>query len=1746
MLKGSPVKEVLDEAVSTQIKAEDHVIELDMIYETYCELESVKTKKFHATKLPKMSLPKFNGDILTFTHFWEKFEASVHSRDMPDTDKFSYLYSCLEGEASKALEGFTISNANYNVAIEKLWQRFGRKDEVVDAHYNALCSLPKAKDTPAECRCTLDTIETHLRVLETLGEEVDSNHLRVTLKGKFPNTVLYQVNLRTGKETTVKSMREALDIVISAMVDTTVPSTVHEENTNQNISTPATTEALHTRVEESNRRKRKMDTQTKTNPKRPRRELKCVFCSDSHYADECTKYKSLKERRSRLKDRCFRCFQTGHSYRKCKAQRKCAHCTSKQHHRALCKSKIEGKTSQGKDPLPIGSNHETSLSDSKCLMNINRLPFLQTAVTIINNKNCRLLLDSGSQRSYISCRLAKTLNLTPDQEDLLLVYTFGSDQPMEMKSPSAEVTLKTKRGVTKEVRVNIVPHITERAPIATINPHPSVDFLADDDSVGEGVDILIGNDFYFSFIREERLKIKDHVYLVNSDFGWLISGHTMNNKDESVLSVVTYCQCHQSGCAYFTEPDLPLRDIDMRFLWTLESIGITDSPKSTREDEAVKYFNETTKYNNGRYEVKWPWVQYPPDLPTNYGIAYGRLKGLLKKCDEQTLIEYNTILQEQLKAGIIEAVQQKSSPMTQTVPPTHYLPHHMVRQSGKSGRLVYDASAKLRNEKSLNECLYSGPSMLEDLTGLLLKFRMGKIGITADVEKAFLQVALQEDDRDVTRFLWVKDPSKELTQDNLMEFRFTRVCFGVIASPFLLTATIRFHMARTNETLLSKLADKCYVDNLILTANSPENALCLYEEARKAFGEMSMNIRDWVSNDIKLLQNILKEQQAKPTEHVKVLGLMWNPKKDSLKLNLNKLLDKQDDENITKKDVLRTLARLYDPCGLVSPAVMGAKLVFQELCVRKLKWDSPLPEDMRLRWKSALANMKSAADVEIPRYVGKSMPENCTDYELHCFCDASMDAYAAVVYLRIVSGQRRKTVFMMSKAKVTPHEDRQDLKIPRLELLAFLIGNRLLKYVKANLDVTCSRLFLWTDSQIVLAWMKSNKLLPPFVQRRVNEIKQHKDVELRYVSTKENPADIATRPELWTMKQELWFSGPPFLSKTDTAWPSGEQIDANTVLLSAGEVLDVVDGPEMTGKGYEEEDYAIYEVDPPTIEFHIPMEEDDSHDKQVEEIKKLQAQYFPQEVAGEETSLKRNLGTFIDENDGLLRCKGRLDNAMVPYDTKYPILIPKDCTFTNKIIQKIHEENLHVGVSQTLNTLRGKYWIPQGRTQVKKILKQCLRCIKHGGGPYKLPEAPALPSERVNYSTPFTYIGMDYLGPLYVSTSTGVEKRWICLITCLATRAVHLELVKDMTAEECLLGLRRFIAARGLPKKIITDNALYFRLVAEVLSKPYCTENNIRWKFIPQLAPWHGGFYERLVALVKNSLKRTLGKHSLNDQQLLTVVKEVETVINSRPLTCVGVDLEHVLRPIDFLSFRNCLMTVPSDDVTGAETSTKVDLIGSWRKGQVVLNEFRKMFTNQYLTSLREKYQHSYKQPRVKSSRSPQIGDVVQIKDDNNKNRDNWKVGRLSALVEGADGQLRIAKVKVGDKEFTRSLGHLYPLEADIDDPKSLEQAAEAASVDSVNPPLSEDRPPTEMEVDISIPIETQTDQIDEQIDEQLDRQAEMESEDVVQTPSEKDKELADIQDREVMEQRPPRRDAAVRARAKMAEWTRQLEALAL
>ena len=425
-------------------------------------------------------------------------------------------------------------------------------------------------------------------------------------------------------------------------------------------------------------------------------------------------------------------------------------------------------------------------------------------------------------------------------------------------------------------------------------------------------------------------------------------------------------------------------------------------------------------------------------------------------------------------------------------------------------------------------------------------------------------------------------------------------------------------------------------------------------------------------------------------------------------------------------------------------------------------------------------------------------------------------------------------------------------------------------------------------------------------------------------------------------------------------------------------------------------------------------------------------------------NLQKQLGLYIDEQ-GMLRCKGKLDNAELTEGSRRPVLLPNSDNFTRLVIEKTHRQSLHSGVSQTLSQVRHRFWIPKGRAVVRQVIQKCSVCRRHEGGPYRMPPMAPLPPLRVTEAIPFSRTGLDYLGPLYLKSAEGTKKVWICLFTCLVIRAVHLEVIQDMTADEFLLCFRRFTAQRGLANVLISDNALQFKAanqsIVAVWSKMlhcdevqnYASEVGTKWLFIVEMAPWTGGFYERLVGLVKRALRKTLGRKLLTLVQMQTFVKKVEAVLNSRPLVYVGEDINstEALTPGHFLCL-NPKIGIPQIDITENEyipyetTSTK--LLEAWKKGHKLLDKFWNTWRGDYLLSLRERTQSKLKSSRIQSVESHSEGDIVLIKDE--IPRGCWKIAKIESLVCSRDGEIRSAKVRLSSgRVIGRPLNLLYPIE---------------------------------------------------------------------------------------------------------------------
>lgn len=421
-------------------------------------------------------------------------------------------------------------------------------------------------------------------------------------------------------------------------------------------------------------------------------------------------------------------------------------------------------------------------------------------------------------------------------------------------------------------------------------------------------------------------------------------------------------------------------------------------------------------------------------------------------------------------------------------------------------------------------------------------------------------------------------------------------------------------------------------------------------------------------------------------------------------------------------------------------------------------------------------------------------------------------------------------------------------------------------------------------------------------------------------------------------------------------------------------------------------------------------------------IKTVQEDLVKSSIFG---NLKQQLDLFQDDDD-LWRCGSRLKNADMEFNQKYPFLIDRKHRFSDLLIQASHEKVMHNGVNETLCNIRQEYWIPKPRTKIKSILRNCVKCRKAQGKPYSYPVEPQLPKERVSANHSFETAGIDYLGPVYVkdvfSKDSKMHKAWIGLTTCATTRAIYLDLVSDCSGSSCVNLLKRLTAVHGTPKVMISDNGTNF-ICEEVQS--YMANKGTLWKFNIQKAPWYGGFFERLVQSVKRCLRKVLTNARLTFEEMLTVIKQVECIINNRPLTYLYTE-ENVepLTPNKLIYGRNI-----NDSVMDNEVDLDMKNIDErFRHLQNILNHFWRRWSNEYLVSLRKVSRKS-----KSGIETPSIGDVVMIHDDNLR-RQSWRIGKINKLLESRDGKVRACELITtgsGGKIATlrRPINRLYPFE---------------------------------------------------------------------------------------------------------------------
>ena len=548
-----------------------------------------------------------------------------------------------------------------------------------------------------------------------------------------------------------------------------------------------------------------------------------------------------------------------------------------------------------------------------------------------------------------------------------------------------------------------------------------------------------------------------------------------------------------------------------------------------------------------------------------------------------------------------------------------------------------------------------------------------------------------------------------------------------------------------------------------------------------------------------------------------------------------------------------------------------------------MDWDEPLDQPTTSKWNYIADDLQKAVKTTIPRcYFDHNRNDNNRLPQLHVFADASTKAYGAVVYIQ----QGNHISFVIAKSRVAPIKQ---LTLPKLELMAALVATRLAKFVITSFNGHFDDMLvnLWSDSQIVLHWLYNQKKLKQFISHRVQEITQTFPATVwNYCPTGDNPADLLTRGinyEVFT--HSFWMQGPSWLT-IESKWPKWSRTEIlhlqiePTHVENQSEPTEITPQPTGIHRIIKASNYStltkLLNITAYILRFISNIRNRTSTQTgslSVMELNRAQSTWilscqhecFPKEIQNLKSTstgkkrlpLVRQLQLYLDKA-GYLRCGGRIHNTPLSETAKFPLLLPSKHPLTALIVLATHATVLHGGVNSTVTALRQKFWIISARQYVKSIIRTCVTCRRVCGKPYSIPDPSPLPKVRTQQAPPFTITGVDFTGALYVRGVTGEEKVYVCLFTCANTRAVHLEIVNDLSEDSFLQAFRRFTSHKSLPTTMISDNASTYLSAAKEIEK---LVNSVKihdtlkvqgttWQFIPKRAPWYGGFWERLIRVL--------------------------------------------------------------------------------------------------------------------------------------------------------------------------------------------------------------------------------------------------------------------------------------------------------
>ena len=1675
--------------------------------------------------LPQTVLKTFNGDPSEYASFIHVFETAVESRIRDPRTRLTFLVQQCRDGAKRAIERCQLLPADegYRRARSTLKTLYGGKKQVARACLNSLLAMSRVKDGDSEglqqLAIELERASITLRATGYAGEANNSVTIR-QVASKLPGSLTRRWIERIEKierrddevvfdDLVVFAEKEAARCKISsAWAPLPVASSVVTPASGQ----PAAKEPVKASAGSRRRQRRKkggegyQDRQStatlvasaatsssagsaaaKANAKSgtkqqvnagsssggssgnhasqaQRTSYPCSACGQScRFLNYCPAFKAkdLNARRRMLgeQNRCVNCLRSGHVVSACPRDSFCLvpGCGAK-HHTMM--HPWQTTASQGAPAVaPAARAPVTQAVPALASAGGAFIGVLPVEVEYAGKRTVTLaVIDSGAAKTLVSRRLIDKLCISGRKAQYAIdgineraVTYNGSQCSFKLHAYDGDAVISVKNAWEVPSLPDLVGALPTERELAELQhlsdvviPHVE----------GATVNILIGTDTILAHRPLEcRYGGDREPHAIRCLLGWYIQGPREGVSSSAVVNFVSIAESRLSD------------QLRTMYLHDFSESSAEEAAWSVEDRRAMSMMADSVRVTEcNRYEVGLPW-RGNEVLPPSRAMAEGRLVSLRKKLsrDPDMCRLYVDTVEEYIRDGHAEV-----APEAPTAGRTWYLPHHGVTSVNKPGkvRVVFDAAAKSRGV-SLNDRLLQGPDLVNELVGVLMRFREGAVAISGDIAKMFHQVRVPVADRDALRFLWW--PGGDLSRP-AVDHRMCVHVFGATSSPSVTTFALR--RAADDQCGFSDAVTTClkrdfYVDDCLASVDTAREASELIDGLTELLAGRGFAITKWICTDAAVLLHVPPEKRSKsavtfemgdqlPEE--RALGMRWLVQTDEFTYDVAEW-----SKPLTRRGVLSDVSSLFDPLGLVGPVLLPARRLLQELVHAELGWDEILPADAAARWRQWRTQLSALRRVKIPRCYTRGGER--TSVQLHVFTDASETGYGACAYVRVESSEGVCVSLVMGKSRVVP---RKSHTLPRLELQAAVVGAKLARHVTRELSWQLDGVHLWTDSMIVIGYLRNEtRRFKTFVANRLQMIRKCTSArQWRHVSGKMNPADIASRgiaaDDRGNLK--LWLSGPQFLQLPSEQWPCSDapepsldddcEVKRDAVAL----VVNEVDGLNKVIERYScllklrrivawwmrfsawyrgRLSSGVASTADAVRVGALTVTELALAD--IALIKFVQRTMFAEEyLALSRAALIQTRSQLTPLNpqmvDGVIVVGGRLSRATtLKSHARQPVVLPARHHLTTLVVRQYHDSNGHVGVNHVLNALRQRFWVPHGRSTVRRVLGGCTACRRRKAPLMVQQMAPLLPEQVTGDQPPFTSTGVDCFGPMLVKCRRSTVKRWGCLFTCLSSRAVHVEVLSTMSAASFVCAFQRFAARRGRPKKVYSDNGSNFvggeRELREAWAEVDMDEltrqladQHVEWVFNPAHASHRGGATERLIRSIREVLTATAGCQMLNDEQLTTLCAEAERVVNSRPLMRASGDVtdDAVITPQDLLLPGSGSTCAPPGVFEPADCYVR----RWWRQAQYLADVFWRRWVREYLPTLHERQRWHREQ------RSLRVGDLVIMKD-LDTSRGHWPLGRVTAVHPSQDGLVRSVDLKCRDKVFRRPVTQLCFLEAD-------------------------------------------------------------------------------------------------------------------